>query len=106
MISFRYGGKAGRRFSLSVSDELVAVRTQTNTPVAEAVPYEATLSTEARGVLDEFELVARFRDAGVDVLRARVARGARALRDGVRRVLKKEPLIRFAGRVLADPKSK
>ena len=107
MISFRYGGKAGRRFNLAISDELVAVRTHPQAPVTRVMPYEVTpLSNKTRGLLDEFEPVARYSDAGVEVLRARAPRGARALRDQARRLLKKEPMVRFAGRVLTDPASK
>jgi len=106
MISFRYGGKAGKRLTLAVSDELIAVRTRDRAPATSDVPFEAAaFSLEARDVLSEFELVTRFHEAGVDVLRARPERGARALRDQARKVLKKEKSVRFAGRVLADPKS-
>jgi subtilisin-like proprotein convertase family protein len=106
MISYRYGGRRGRRHTLSISDEFIAVRTRDRTPVTSDVPYEvAPLSQEARDLINEFEVVTRFRDAGVDVLRARAVRGVRALRDKTRQVLKKESAVRFAGRVLTEPQS-
>jgi subtilisin family serine protease len=107
MIAYWYGGKHGRRHTLSVTDNLVAVRTRDRVPTVGEVPYEvAPLSAEAREILGEFELVNRFRHAGVDVLRTRTGRGVKALRDEARKVLSKEPAVEFAGRVLADPRSR
>ena len=106
MISYRYGGKRGQRRTLSISDDYVAVRTRNGAPVVSDTPEEIVpLSPESRELLDEFEVVTRYQDAGVDVLRARAVRGVRALRDRTRQALKKESVVRFAGRVLADPQS-
>jgi subtilisin family serine protease len=107
MFTFQYGGKKGKRYSLAVSDELMAVRTHDRNALIEDLPFAVTLVSEkARIILGDFALVVRFREAGVEVLRTRVPRGSRALRDKARGLLKKEPGIRFAGRVLCDPKSK
>lgn len=107
MFTFQYGGKKGKRYSLAVSDELVAVRTHDRNALIEDLPFAVTLVSEkARIILGDFALSVRFREAGVEVLRTRVPRGSRALRDTARGLLKKEPGIRFAGRVLCDPKSK
>ena len=40
MYSFRYGGKAGARFSLTTSDEHVVVRTNSRSPVLVERPFE------------------------------------------------------------------
>jgi subtilisin family serine protease len=106
MYTFRYGGKKGKRYSLAISDEHLAVRTCDRKESVGDVTFEITpMSDNARKVLKEFELRARFVAAGVDILRTRGRRGSRALRDRARSVLKKEPEIQFAGRVLCDPRS-
>jgi subtilisin family serine protease len=103
MIQYQYGGKRGRRYSLAISDELVAVRTHTLTPLLGGAPHEAaSVSSAARGLLGQFQTVAQFPSAGVEILRAQVERGARALRDRARGLLKREKEVRFAGRVLCD----
>lgn len=106
MVTYRYEGKTGRRYTLDTSDEHIAVRTRNREAIAEARPFEvAPLSAAARNLLAEFELVAAFREAGVEVLRSRRRRNSRALRDAARKTLSKEPAIRFAGRVLVDARS-
>ncbi|MBI4525626.1 MAG: S8 family serine peptidase [Deltaproteobacteria bacterium] len=106
MFTVQYGGRKGRRYSLVISDDLIAVRTQTRKTLLEDVPFSVSaVSAASRRALSEFTLVARFREAGVEILRARVPRRRRALRDRARAVLKREPDIRFAGRVLSDPAS-
>lgn len=106
MYSCRYGGKHGKRYSYTTSDEYIAVRTCDRGALAGARPFEvAALSPKAREVLVNFELDTRLREAGVEVLRARVPRGRKAVCDKARSILKKEPEIEFAGRVLVDPQS-
>ncbi len=107
MYSFTYGGKTGQRYSLAVSEDRVAVRTHNGRRVLEEVPYSGIpLSAEARDILADFESELRLSEAGVQVLRVRGARKKTELRDRARGVLKKEPEIRFAGRVLCEQKSK
>lgn len=107
MYSFRYGGKSGRRYSLTTSDEHVVVRTRSRSALSAPRTFEvAPLSAKAREVLSQFELQTRFREAGVEVLCAKVARGRKKLRDKARTILKKEPEIEFAGRVLITSQSK
>lgn len=106
MYSFRYGGKSGKRLSLSTSDDLVVVRTNSRSALMAERPFEvAPVSAASRELLSHFDLDAEFRDAGVEVIRAKVSRGARGLRDRTRTALKKEPSIEFAGRVLVDPQA-
>ncbi|RMH37791.1 MAG: peptidase S8 [Nitrospirae bacterium] len=101
MIYVRYGGKRGPRFPLAVSDELVVVRTRSRLPLEQTI-----LSREARRLVEQLTPVARFDEAGVEVLRTVQPRGARRVRDAVRATLTREPDTRFAGRVLCDPRSK
>ncbi len=104
MYSFRYGGKNGKRYSLATSNDQVVVRTNSRSALAGDRPFEVSaLSNAARDVLDKFELTTRFREAGVEILRAKVTRGSKSLRDKARAILKKEPEIEFAGRVLVTP---
>jgi hypothetical protein len=104
MYNVRYGGKTGKRISLTTSNEHIVVRTSSRNALAVERPFEATpISLEARSVLSNFELTHRFNDAGVEILQAKVARGAKGLRDRARAILKKEPEIDFAGRVLVEP---
>lgn len=106
MYSCRYGGKNGKRYSYTTSDEYIAVRTCNRGALASPRPFEvAALSAKARDVLVNFELETRIREAGVEILRTRVQRGRKAVRDKARAILKKEPEIQFAGRVLVDPQS-
>jgi len=106
MYSFRYGGKNGKRHSLTTSNEHVVVRTNSRSALADARPFEVSaLSAKARDVLGQFELSARFREAGVEILRTKVARGSKSLRDKARSILKTEPEIEFAGRVLVTQQS-
>jgi subtilisin family serine protease/subtilisin-like proprotein convertase family protein len=65
----------------------------------------AALSPRAREVLSDFEVTTRFREAGVEILRTTVARGRKNSRDKARAILKKEPEIEFAGRVLVTPEA-
>jgi hypothetical protein len=104
MLSFRYGGKTGRSFSLKESLRDIVVRTESRMPVTgEDVFAEAPLSKAARVIVGEFDPVARFQEAGVEVLRTSV-RAAKAMRDNARSILKKEPDVdrqplRRAGRL-------
>jgi subtilisin family serine protease len=107
MYSFRYGGKTGKRYSLTTSDEHVVVRTAGRGALLNERPFEvAPVSPSALELLTQFELTTRFREPGVEILRAKVPRGAKSLRDQTRAVLKKEPEIEFAGRVLIDPQAR
>lgn len=106
MFTVRYGGKTGVRYSLAESNDMVAVRTQNRSPLMVERSFETALVSDASlKVLDEFNLVTSFREAGVEIIRANPVRTPRKLRDEARTALKKEPEIQFAGRVLIDPKS-
>jgi subtilisin family serine protease len=106
MLKFRFGGKAGRSFSLKESTQHIVVRTANRMPVTgDDVFAQAPLSAGARAVVGEFDLVARFQEAGVEILRVAGTHAARGLRDRARAILKKDPAVEFAGRVLTDSRS-
>ena len=105
MYFVQYGGKGGRKYSLQESDSLIAVRTHSK-DVAFGTPQEAApLSPASLAIISEFDPVAHFLAAGVEVFEARKERGTKSLRDTARRTLKKDTAVRFAGRVLVEPKS-
>ncbi|MFN6497271.1 MAG: S8 family serine peptidase [Nostoc sp. DedQUE01] len=106
MVQVRYGGENGQRYELAISDEHIVVRTENRSPLLGQRPFEvAPVSVAARSILNQFELTARFRQAGVEILRAKVPTQALALRDRARAILNEEPKVEFAGRVLVDPRS-
>src|SRR5437667_11628273 len=87
MFTYQLGGRQGKRYSLSLSDELIVVRTNDRRPVKAPRSFEVTpLSKKARNILDNFELVVRFEHAGVEVLRSTAPRKTKALRDRARSV--------------------
>jgi subtilisin family serine protease len=109
MFNVTYGGKAGKTYTLLESDGDIAVRTQparATRALRGDLSMGAPLSPAAREVLEAFDPIAEFPESGVEVLRPRSTRGARGMRDEARRILKREPSLRFAGRALCDPKSK
>jgi len=97
MLTIRYGGRPGKRLAFVENAEYLVVRTKRRSAVG-----QTPLSRSARSAVAGFETVVRFAKAGVEILRSRAPRGSRALRDRARRALKREPAIRFAGRVLVD----
>ncbi|MCC5607365.1 S8 family serine peptidase [Nostoc sp. CHAB 5834] len=104
MVQVRYGGQNGQQYELAISDEHVVVRTESRSALIGARPFEvAPVSPTARSILSEFELATRFRQAGVEILRAKVPTEGVALRDRAREILNQEPEVQFAGRVLVDP---
>ena len=88
--------------SRSATDHLV-VRTQSRQAVMPERAFEVSpLSAESRRVLSQFASITRFREAGVELLSARTTQADDGLRDSARRLLKAEPEVVFAGRVLVD----
>jgi subtilisin family serine protease len=108
MFNVTYGGKGGASFKLVESPDLLAVRTRSRNSISQATePSEApVLSDQALSILSEFDIEEEFPAAGVAVLKTRTTRNSKAVRDEARSVLKKEPDVQFAGRVLVDPTSK
>jgi subtilisin family serine protease len=110
MFTVRYGGKRGAALKLEVSPELIAVRSRSRGAIAGTEAFGlAPLSARARRMLADFDLELAFPEAGVEVLKPRVARGgagAARVRDLTRGALKREAALQFAGRVLRDARSK
>ncbi len=103
MVQVRYGGSNGVPLELAVSDHHLVVRTHGRQAVMAGRPFEASpISAEAHRLLAGFDTLTRFREAGVELLQAKTPQGDGALRDAARELLKAEPGIEFAGRVLVD----
>ncbi|HHM21477.1 MAG TPA: peptidase S8 [Bacteroidetes bacterium] len=100
MYQFTYGGKKGTSFQLVEARELVVIRTKEAAPLS-----QLKMSGQARELLPNLLPVAAFPEANVTVYRC-VGTGDGtpvAVRNAVRKTLKKENAVRFAGRVLKDP---
>jgi hypothetical protein len=107
MAQVRYGGRNGELYELDISDHHPFIRTHGRQAVMVERPFEASpLSAEAHRILAQFESLTRFREAGVELLRTKTAQADGALRDTARSLLKSEPGIEFAGRVLVDANAK
>ena len=106
MYTFKYGGKMGKQYSLSISNDQIVVRTNSRIALLSERPFEAApVSAAARELLSNFELAAAFRDAGVEILQAKVERGAKSLRDRSRALLKKEQdLVTYADQLAGGRK--
>lgn len=94
-VEYRYGGARGRRRRLADSSEFLVVRTRDREPL-EHTPVGPTSLRSLRG----FERVARFEDAGVEVLRAPEGPRRGALRNAARTALQADAALQFAARGL------
>ena len=99
-LSYQYGGKKGKKRQLVEDDGLLVVRTRSRRPMRRSVTGKAALT-----LLESFETIVQYEDAGIEVLRTRVSRERSATRDKARRALSKVSDVQFAGRVLTDPGS-
>ena len=105
MLSVRYGGKTGRAVQLIESPAHLVVRTTNRAPLAFGRAFGAAgVSARGREALEHFERILQFPDFGVEVYRTDAPR-PRARRDTARAVLKRDPAVEFAGRVLLDRRS-
>ena len=107
MVRIQYGGRQGQVHEFAVSDEHLAVRTCSRAPMMTRRSFEmAPLAPETYTMLAQhFELTTRFRDAGVEILQTKVPQPDGSVRDQAREVLKTEPEVEFAGRVIVDIRS-
>ncbi|MGB8703135.1 MAG: S8 family serine peptidase [Thermosynechococcaceae cyanobacterium] len=106
MATVRYGGRAGSPYDLNISDDYLVVRTHNRNPITRNLTTgQVPISPEAYGILQGYEPVLAFEDAGVEVLRAKVSASGRELRDRARTILNAESALEFAGRVLVDSQS-
>jgi subtilisin family serine protease len=107
MLRVRYRGRTGKPYRLVEATEYLAVRTEDRQEIAPRPVASTDLTNEAWRVLDRFESVDYFSHAGVQIFRSKpTTKRARLARDEARRVLKRQKAIRFAGRVLCDPRSR
>lgn len=107
MVQVRYGGQNGEQYELVISDNHIVVRTESRSALVSDRPFEvASVSPQARSILNQFDLSTRFSQAGVEVLQAKDPNQDGALRDTAREILNQEPDVEFAGRVLIDPVSR
>jgi subtilisin family serine protease len=99
MYSIRYGGRDGQLIQLVEATDLVVIRTQTGKSLA-----DVNLSDASREAASTLSPVAAFPEADVVVYKILEAKHSlvKTLRNTIRRLFKKEPSIRFAGRVLKD----
>jgi Subtilase family/Lamin Tail Domain len=102
MFTYTIGGKKGKKVNLTESKNRIVVRTRNARPLSDAIA-----SNESREALEDFAIEMEFPESDVTVLRTKVEKQTKnTLRDTARTALKKEPEVRFAGRVLVDEKSK
>lgn len=101
MYTYTFGGKGGKKTTLTESNDKVVVRTKNARKLDDAVS-----SDEGKQILKDFIVELEFPEADVTVLKTKDFRPAdTSVRDNARSVLKNEPELRFAGRVLVDPDS-
>ncbi|HMS82462.1 MAG TPA: S8 family serine peptidase [Nitrospira sp.] len=101
MVTYRYGGRTGRQYTLALAEEYVVVRTRSRRSLDSSIE-----SKQGRAVLGDLEQVARFHHAGVEVFRYGTRCRTSNARGVARTTLNKERDVQFAGRVLADRRSK
>jgi subtilisin family serine protease len=102
MYTYTLGGKNGKKYILHESKDMVAVRTRNSRNLKNAV-----ISEKGKKALKDFELVEEFPEADISVFQAKGSvKDKLAIRNKAKTALKKEPELRFAGRVLIDAESK
>jgi subtilisin family serine protease len=101
MYTYTLGGKSGKKYILQESKDMVAVRTRNSRNLKNAV-----ISEKGKKALKDFELVVEFPEADISVFQAKDSvKDKLAVRNKAKTALKKEPELRFAGKVLIDPDS-
>ncbi|MBL7740229.1 MAG: S8 family serine peptidase [Chitinophagaceae bacterium] len=101
MYSYTIGGKKGKKITLQESKNRVVVRTKNARKLDNAI-----FTNEAKEALQGFSVEMEFPEADITILKTKEEKAAEpAIRDKARSALKKEPELRFAGRVLMDKKS-
>lgn len=102
MYTYRYGGKAGQPIQLVEANDLVVVRTQKDLHLS-----EMDLSANTRDLVSTMLPIAAFPEAHVTVYKIveRDDISALTIRNNVRKNLKDQTGVRFAGRVLKDSKT-
>ena len=101
MYQYTYGGKSGQTFDLIEAQDLVVVRTQSPEKLD-----QLPLSIQSKNLVSQMIPIASFPEANVTVFKCidKQRKNVTGLRNQIRKSLKKEETIRFAGRVLKDRK--
>ena len=102
MYTVQYGGKAGPKYKLRESNNLVAVRTRSRLPASGDPQSAAPLSPASRAALRPLDLIQSVGDAGVEIYSAAAHKQPEMLRNAARSALKLDEAVQFAGRVLVD----
>ncbi|MBN1609781.1 MAG: S8 family serine peptidase [Polyangiaceae bacterium] len=106
MVNVYYAGSKRPALRLTESPSHLVIRTANRGRLAFERSFGGTpLRRQSRDALREFESVADYAEAGVQVLRVKEERGARARRDRARATLRRDDAIEFAGRVLVERNS-
>ena len=102
MYTYTFGGKTGKKNTLHESTDRIVVRTRNSRTLDNAI-----VSDEGKQALNKFLIDLEYPDSDVTVLKTRdFVPGDITARDNLRSVLKNEPELRFAGRVLVDSDGK
>jgi subtilisin family serine protease len=102
MYTYTIGGKNGKRNTLVESTDRVVIRTKNSRNLDDAV-----FSDEGKQALKDFDIELEFPEADITVLKTKdFVATETTIRDNARSVLKNEPELRFAGRVLIDSDGK
>ncbi|MFZ0281168.1 MAG: S8 family serine peptidase [Bacteroidales bacterium] len=102
MYTYTLGGKDGRKFILRESDNLVAVRTKNSRDLQNAV-----ITDNGKKVLKDFEVLMEFPEADITVFQTKESvKDDVTVRNKARSALKKEPELRFVGKVLVEEDGK
>lgn len=102
MYTYTLGGKNGKKYVLYESKDMVAVRTRNSRDLKNAV-----ISEKGKKALKDFDLVLEFPEADISVFQAKDSvKDKLATRNRAKTALRKEPELRFAGKVLIDAESK
>lgn len=102
MYTYTFGGKNGTRHVLHESTDMVAVRTKNSRDLDKAV-----ISEKGKKALLSLKVVAEFPEADITVFRTKAAAKDKiAARNKAKSVLRKEPELRFVGKVLVEEDGK
>jgi subtilisin family serine protease len=102
MVTYTFGGKNGTRHILHESSDMVAIRTRNSRNLKSAV-----ISDKGRKALKDMEVIMEFPEADITVFKTRDSVENRLVaRNIARSELKKEPELRFVGKVLVEEDEK
>ena len=102
MYTYTLGGKNGKKFTLHESNDLVAVRTRNSRNLKNAV-----ISDKGKKALKDFDVLMEFPEADITVFQTKDSvKDDVAVRNKARSALKKEPELRFVGKVLVEEDGK